>query len=151
MCSQRTEVRRSIARMASALLAGVTFSAAVAVKAESFTGVIGSSAEWGSAWMNLAPAVDFKTGDKLRVTIGGTAKKVVVRLLPKGQSPDTSVGVVGRPVDVSHTKFVVVSLPEDRKQIVQISVHGGPNPWNEFDLGADNGPATIKAVERIKP
>jgi hypothetical protein len=100
--------------------------------------------------MILAPPMDFTKGDKLRVTVGGTAKKIVVRLLPKNQSPDSSAGVVGGPIDVPSTRVIEVILTGDRKQVAQISVHGGPNPCNEYDLGGNNGPATIKVVERTK-
>lgn len=117
---------------------------------ETIMGTTGSSSQWGSGWMVLAPPMDFAKGDKLRVTLGGTAKKIVLRLLPKNQSPDSSAGVVGGPIDVPANRVVEVVLTEDRKQVSQISVHGGPNPWNEYDLGGNNGPATIKVVERTK-
>lgn len=118
--------------------------------ADTIMGTTGSSSQWGSGWMVLAPSMDFAKGDKLRVTIGGTAKKIVLRLLPKNQSPDSSAGVVGGPIEVPANRIVEVVLTEDRKQVSQMSVHGGPNPWNEYNLGGNNGPATIKVIERTK-
>ena len=119
--------------------------------AGTLTGASGSSSQWGSGWIDLAPAVDFKKGDRLKLLIGGTANKILVRLLPKGQSPDTSVGLVGGPVDVPKSRVVEVELTQDRKQVIQISVHGGPNPWGKFLLGHDNGPASLESAELIEP
>lgn len=122
-----------------------------AVSAETLAGATGSSSQWGSGWLDFAPPVDFTKGERLRLLIGGTANKILVRLLPKGASPDTSTGIVGGAFDVPKSRIVEVTLPQDRKQIVQISVHGGPNPWGKFPLGGGNGPATIESAERIKP
>ena len=44
------------------------------------SGVVGSSNRWGSGWIDLDVTMDFKTGDRLRLTIGGTANKIKVRL-----------------------------------------------------------------------
>jgi hypothetical protein len=118
---------------------------------EVLTGAAGSSPEVGSGWIDLAPPVDFAKGDRLRLVLGGTANKVFVRLLPKGQTPDTSAGIIGRAIDVPATRIIEVTLPQERKQIVQISVHGGANPWNKFPLTPGNGPATLKSAERIRP
>lgn len=122
-----------------------------AVGAETLAGAIGSSSQWGSGWLDLAPPVDFTKGDRLKLLIGGTANKILVRLLPKGASPDTSAGIVGGAIDVPKSRIVEVTLPQDRKQVIQISVHGGPNPWGKFPLGGGNGPATIESAERMKP
>lgn len=65
-------------------------------RAETLAGASGASSQWGSGWIDLAPAVDFKKEDRLKLLIGGTANKIIVRLLPKGQSPDSSVGIVGQ-------------------------------------------------------
>jgi hypothetical protein len=55
-------------------------------------GEIGSSSQWGSGWLNLASPRDFVKGDRLRLRVGGTAEKILVRLLAKGMSPDSSLG-----------------------------------------------------------
>lgn len=120
-----------------------------AVSAQTLAGATGSSSQWGSGWLVLAPPVDFARGEHLKLLIGGSADKILVRLLPRGASPDASVGVIGV-VNVPKSRIVEVILPEDRKQVIQISVHGGPNPWGKFPLGGGNGPATIESAERVK-
>lgn len=112
-------------------------------------GETGSSSQWGSGWLDLATPTDFAKGTRLRVRVGGTAKKIYVRLLAKGVSPDSSRGIVGGAVTVPENRVVEVRLDVDRKGIKQISVHGGPNPWNK-QLGPTNGPATLEAVEVMK-
>src|SRR6516225_4738429 len=111
--------------------------------AQTLSGTTGSSSEFGSGWLKLASPVNFSKGERLKLSIGGTANKIIVRLLPQGASPDTPVGVITGVFTVPASRIVEVSIPEDRKQVVQISVHGGPNPWNQFPLGPGNGPATI--------
>ena len=123
----------------------------VPLRAESLAGATGSSSKWGSGWLDLAPPVDFAKGERLKLLIGGSAKKVLVRLLPQGAPPDTTAGLIGGAITVSQSRVVEIKLPEDRKQVVQISVHGGPNPWKQFPLGGGNGPATIVSVDRTKP
>lgn len=113
-------------------------------------GETGSSPKWGSGWIDLATAMDFAAGDKLRIRIGGTAKKVLVRLLPEGSFPDSTDGIVGGAFIVPGNRVVEVVLDKDRKGIIQISVHGGPNPWGKFPLGGGNGPATIESVTLIR-
>lgn len=122
-----------------------------AVGAQTLAGATGSSSQWGTGWLDLAPAVDFAKGEHLKLFIGGSADKIIVRLLPKGASPDTSAGIIPGVVNVPKSRIVEITLPEDRKQVVQISVHGGPNPWGKFPLGGGNGPATIESAERVKP
>jgi len=128
----------------------LSFSVVDAVNAQNLAGPTGSSSKWGSGWLDLAPPVDFAKGDRLRLLIGGTADRIIVRLLPKGISPDTSTGVLGGAIAVSKSRIAEVIIPGDRKQIVQISVHGGPNPWGRFPLGGANGPATLESAERLK-
>lgn len=113
------------------------------------TGTIGFSSRWGSGWLDLEVVTDFRKGDRLRLTIGETADRILVRLLPKGVSPDESVGIIGGVVAVPKNRIVEVALDTDRKGITQISVHGGPNPWGRFPQGSGNGPATLEAVELI--
>ncbi len=114
-------------------------------------GETGSSTRWGSGWLDLANITDFEAGDLLRLRIGGTANKVLVRLLPEGRFPDSSVGILGGPVTVPGNRIVEVVLDKERKGIIQISVHGGPNPWGKFPLGGGNGPATLEAAELVRP
>jgi len=121
------------------------------VSAQTIAGATDSSPKWGSGWLDIAPPIDFTKGEHLKLVIGGGADKILVRLLPKGALPDTSVGLIGGVINVPKSRIVEITLPEDRKQVVQISVHGGPNPWGKFPLGGGNGPATIESAERIKP
>jgi hypothetical protein len=113
-------------------------------------GETGSSSRWGSGWLDLATVTDFAAGDRLKLTIGGTAEKILVRLLAKGQSPDSSSGIIGGAVSVRQNRVVEVELQTDRTKIIQISVHGGSNPWGRYPLGGGNGPATIEAAYLIR-
>jgi len=114
---------------------------------ELLAGETGHSSRWGSGWQDLPTPTDFGGGDRLRLRIGGTASKILVRLLPRGVSPDSSVGVMGGALSVPDSRVVEIVVDSDRKNVVQISVHGGPNPWGRFRLGPDNGPATLESVE----
>lgn len=112
-------------------------------------GEIGSSPRWGSGWLDLEAPTDFLKGDRVRIKVGGSASKILVRLLSKGRSPDTSAGRIGGTITVPEDRIVEVTLKYDRKEIIQVSVHGGPNPWN-IPLGGGNGPATIEEGELIR-
>ena len=81
-------------------------------------GEIGSTSSWGSGWLDLATVTDFAAGDVLLLQIGGTAKKVIVRLLPEGKFPDSTIGIVGGAVAVPGNRIVKVVLSEDRKGII---------------------------------
>jgi hypothetical protein len=106
------------------------------------SGDIGVSSRWRSGWLDLDTVTDFQKGDRLEIEIGGTAQRILVRLLPKGESPDESIGIIGGVVEVPVDRRVTVTIPDTWKDVVQISVHGGPNPWNR-GLGHNNGPATL--------
>src|ERR1035441_8950179 len=51
-------------------------------------GTPGVDIRYGSGYLDLATVVTFAQGERLRLRIGGTAKKVVVRLLPVGRSEE---------------------------------------------------------------
>ena len=119
-------------------------------KAETLSGLSGRSS-WGAGWIKLDHPVNFNNGDRLRLLIGGTATKILLRLLPKGQSPASSVGIVGGPIKVPESRIIEVDITQDRKQVVQISVYGGEKPWDKFFLGHGNGPAFIETAEHIEP
>lgn len=119
-------------------------------KSVTLNGQIGSSSKWGSGWLNLTPATDFAKGDLFQLKIGGTSNKILVRLLAKGQSSDSSVGIIGDAITVPKNRIVKIKLDSAQKGIIQISVHGGPNPWGKFPLGGANGPATLEAVKLIR-
>lgn len=110
----------------------------------------GASPQWSSGWCDFATPVTFKKGEHLRLAVGGSATKIVVRLLPKGGNTDAPIGVIPTPFAIPLNRFVEVVVPYDALTITQISVHGGPNPWNQYPLGAGNGTATITGVERLQ-
>jgi hypothetical protein len=115
---------------------------------ESLKGKTGFSSQWGSGWIDLGSITSFKRGERIKLIIGGTAKNIIVRLLPKGEKTDDPVGIEAGIVKVPDNRIVQITLTQDHPNIRQISVHGGPNPWGMYPLG-DNGPATIVSVERI--
>lgn len=117
--------------------------------AEPLKGRIGSSSQWGSGWIDLEVTTSFKQGDKLKFKVGGTANNIIVRFLSKGDNPNDPVGIVGGVIRVPETRIIQITLTEEHKNVVQISVHGGPNPWNLYPMGGGNGPATILSVERL--
>jgi hypothetical protein len=119
-------------------------------KSTRLIGKTGVSSEYGSGWLDISPT-DFAKGDHLVITLGGTATTVVVRLLPKGYDPGKPDVVIAERISVRADRSVDVALGSEYKNIVQVSVHGGPNPWNQFPLGAGNGPATLISVQRVTP
>lgn len=111
----------------------------------------GAAPQWGSGWCDFSTPVRFAKGERLRLAVGGSAMKIIVRFLPmsgKGKE-DTPIGVIPVPYAVPQSRLVEVVVPHDTSGIIQISVHGGPNPWNQYPLGAGNGPATLTGVERL--
>ena len=91
--------------------------------------------------------IDFHQGDKLRLKVGGTASRVVVRLLQKGTSPDDPVGVDGGVVRVPTSKEVELELQGNHADVIQVSVLGGVDPFGLYPLGGGNGPATLLSAE----
>lgn len=119
-------------------------------------GEIGSSAKWAAAWVDLAIPRDFKKGDRLRLTLGGSgrpgkraAEKVLVRLLEMGDDAGEPVGII-TPTGmlVPEDRTIEVSVPANFSEVVSISVHGGAKAWNQF-LGEGNGLPTLTMVELI--
>lgn len=117
--------------------------------AQPVPGVPGSTSQWGSGWIDLSVTTNFKRGDRLRLKLGGTANKVIVRLLPNGASPDSPSGIEGGPLNVPPNRILDITLTQDHRNVVQISVHGGPSPWGRYSLGAGNGPVEVLSVERL--
>src|SRR6267154_1246526 len=129
------------------VLAGVS-PCLYAQNCEKLSGEVGASSRWGSGWIDLA--AELRRGERLRVQVGGSATKVLIRVLRSGELPDDPVGIVGE-FAVPANRIAEVVLKEDLKSVKQISVHGGPNPWGKFPLGSLNGPATLLGVERCFP
>lgn len=110
-----------------------------------------ASPEWGSAWCNLGSPSNFSPGDHLRLTVGGRAKRVIVRLLPVGMPMDTPAEIVDKGgFDVPANRVIDVPIRSEYRNISQISVHGGLNPWGLYPLGNDNGPATLVLVQLVR-
>ncbi len=114
------------------------------------SGRTGVSSRWGSAWLDLGTVTEFFRGDRLRLTIGGTAEQVLVRLLPRGSSPDKPVGILPETYSVPPNRILEVLLNSNHSGITQISVHGGPNPWGMYPLGDENGSATLTDVVLVR-
>jgi hypothetical protein len=113
-------------------------------------GGIGASDQFSSGWLDLRPMSDFPRGTRLRLQIGGSAQKAVVRLLSQGDSPDSPSGIVGA-FDIPTDRILMVTLDSEYKNVVQISSHGGSKPWGMFPLGGGNGPAYVTQIERSCP
>jgi hypothetical protein len=120
------------------------------ISAQPIQGTIGSSPQWGSGWIDFSTPVDFKKGDHLRITVGGTATKILLRFVPKGCDPNTPCGIDGGVREVPANRILDVKLESEHPQVTQISVHGKSRAW-DFYLGGDNGPATLVAVDRVRP
>jgi len=118
--------------------------------AEQLTGKIGSASgqDWQSSWIDLTKATNFQRGERLKITLRGSAENLVVRLLPSGAHPSSSDGIVGDVRKMPKSGVLQVQLPEGRRNIVQISVHGGQKAW-DISLGSKNGPVTLVGVERV--
>lgn len=109
----------------------------------------GFDSQYGAGWLDLAPAETFRKGDRLRIKIGGTAKKVLVRLRPSTIPPTSSFGIVGGPIAVPDDREIILTIPELRENISQLSVHGGKIAW-DIVLGDNNGPAKVVSVYRLR-
>lgn len=112
-------------------------------------GTVGYSTQYFSGWLDLKSLINFKQGDVLKLRLGGSATKVVVRLLSKDSDANLPSGIDGGIVEVPKSKTIQILLEEDHDKVIQISVHGGPNPWNLYPLGGGNGAVTLRSAERI--
>jgi len=146
-------VRRSIVLLLASgglLLSNISGVRSADTPGELLTGKVAASPRWGSGWIDLTKPINLAAGDRLRLRLGGTATKVLLRLLGEGQFPDDPVGILGGPLAVPKERLVEVKVESARRGIVQISVHGGPNPWGQYPLGEKNGPATLESAELLK-
>ena len=117
--------------------------------AQQLEGNIGISQDGRSGWMDLRSITDFQRGERIRIVVGGTAKKILLRFLPKGADPNSPSGIDGGARQVPDSRAIELVLGSEHKQTVQISVHGGRNPWNLIPLGENNGSATLVSIERL--
>ncbi len=107
------------------------------------------SPRYQSGWCDFGSPVSLTRGERLRLVVGGTASRVIVRLLPAGGDATTPVGAIPTAYPVPPSRELDLTLPADVRDITSISVHGGRNPWGLFPLGASNGPATLAGVWRV--
>jgi hypothetical protein len=126
-------------------------------QATPINGVYGESQEYDAGWLNPEVPQNFQRGDLLYLTIGGTAKYIVVQLLPEGETFGTPAGVLPGTTPrvnnafktyVPSNRIVRIRIDSQHRKIVQIVVHGGQHPF-AFPLGKHNGPATLLNAERI--
>jgi hypothetical protein len=112
-------------------------------------GTTGSTAgaSWQSSWLDLKRPADFKTGEKLRIKVEGTAENVLVRLLPSNSDPNSSDGREGNVRKVPANGILEVKLEHDHPNVKQISVHAGKEAWGT-PLGGNNGTVRVISVER---
>ena len=113
------------------------------------TGNIVTSGQWKAGWIDLGQPTNFNQGARLRLRIGGSANRVIVRLRPEGEPFGKAVGVLSSGIDVPATKIVEVTLAQAHQNVIQIAVHGGRNPFGRFPLGVDNGSARLESIELI--
>ena len=116
--------------------------------AESLKGDVGHSEKYGSGWLDLKEKANFKKGERIRILVGGTAKYVLVRLLPEGADPNGPAGILGGVVQVPDSRLIELAVGEERTGVVQISVHGGPGPFG-MPVPENNGPARVLRIEHI--
>ena len=126
-------------------------------QATPINGVYGESQEYDAGWLNPEVPQNFQRGDLLYLTIGGTAKYIVVQLLPEGETFGTPAGVLPGTTPrvnnafktyVPSNRIVRIRIDSQHRKIVQIVVHGGQHPF-AFPVGKHNGPATLLNAERI--
>lgn len=128
----------------------IFFSFLVELYGQQLMGTIGSSSESFCGWLVLERITNFHEGDTLTIRLGGTARKILVRMLNRNNSPTSPSGIIGDVQTVSEKRIVKIILDSDYEQIQQISVHGGPNPWGLYFLGQENGLATIRSIRLNK-
>lgn len=123
----------------------------MSIHAETIEGTVGASSKWNSGWIDLNSVMHFQKGDKLKILVGGSAKKVLLRFLSGGMEPNTASGIDGGMREVPEDRVLTTVVQSVHQNVTQISVHGGPNPFGLMPLGSGNGPATIISIERESP
>jgi hypothetical protein len=143
----------SVVRFIGLASCALAFTAVAFAQPAALPGTKGSAVGdgWQASWLNLKPFVSFKRGDTLRITVGGSAENIVVRLLPADSDPSSPDGIEGDARKVPADKIVIVKLAGDRPTVKQISVHGGREAHG-IPLGGNNGPVQLLSVtvERVK-
>jgi hypothetical protein len=131
------------------LWATVLAATPVVLPAQVLAGKVDDDIGYGSSQLTLQSPLSVRTGDKLIISITGGAARVVVRALPTGEAPQRDRIIIDDRAAVING-IVTVVVKQDVAGTVALSVHGGPKPWNKYDLGIGNGPAFITSV-RLAP
>jgi hypothetical protein len=118
------------------------------VVAQPLNGKYGASPKWGSGWMDFTPPINIESSTCLRIEVGGTASKVLIRLLPHGEDAGQPVGIMGGIHAVPSSRILMARITNKHPNISQISIHGNPKAW-QFNLGINNGPATLESIEEV--
>lgn len=108
-----------------------------------FNGRIDNDRHWKSAWIDVTPPMELPSGTKVRVKVGGTAQRMILRVLRVGDDENTLIGVTGDIIDIPENREVEVTLDNTFSNVRQISVHGGSNPFGSFPMGDENGHVTL--------
>jgi hypothetical protein len=99
-----------------------------------------------SSYLNLRTPLTLQQDDTLVIRLGGTARRVKVRLLQNLGHANQPVGVLDSTFEVPASKIIVVPVQYSVTSVRQISVHGGPNPFGRYPLMEGNGPAIIYSI-----
>jgi hypothetical protein len=113
---------------------------------QNLSGTLGDSKAYYSGYLNLITPLTLKQDDTLVIRLGGTARRVKVRLLQNLADSDQPVGMLDSTFQVPASKIIVVPVQYSVTSVRQISVHGGPNPFGRYPLMEGNGPAIIHSI-----
>jgi hypothetical protein len=117
----------------------------VAFAAPSYSGLLGdvpvNDEEDCSSYVNLKPPVDFSKDQEIWITLDRSdknpVKEVYVRLVPvsSGYTSD-AIGLTVVKISDDLTK---IRLGNDYRQIKQLSIHGGLNPFGKHPMPLNTG------------
>src|SRR5205085_1993944 len=84
-----------------------------------------------SSWIDFDPPIEFKRDQNISITLDRSGpnptRRIYVRLMPANSSPDSdNIGI--STLDITGT-VVNIKLLRDYKNIKQLSIHGGTNPF----------------------
>jgi hypothetical protein len=118
------------------------------LRSQVLTGRVDDDIGFGSSQLTLQSPLNLRLGDKLVFSVTGGAARVVVRALPTGEGPQKDRIIIDDRAAVVNGVVTIV-VKQDVAGTVALSVHGGPKPWNKYDLGIGNGPAFITSVRLV--
>ena len=114
------------------------------------TGIVSSSRNSASGWIDLNSPADLVKGDVLRIKIEGPAETVLVQLSQSRSSIQSVRASFSEIFHVPRSRFIAVYISENLDNINRISVYGGKNPLGTIEFGSENGWAALKSVELIR-